>query len=127
VNVHSLVDHHKRMGKLATVTAVTPPGRFGALNIEHEVVKDFNEKPIGDGAYINGGFFVLNSKILEYIDNDFSVFEQDPLMSMAKEGQLSAYMHRGYWQCVDNVRDLNQVRAEADLFTPPWLEGGQID
>jgi glucose-1-phosphate cytidylyltransferase len=122
VNLESLVNAHLGHGKLATITGVSPPGRFGALSLSGNQVTDFLEKPVGHGSYINGGFFVLNKQVLTYIKNELTVFEEEPLRRLANEGELMAYQHAGYWQCVDNLRDLMQVRKEATAEIPPWLQ-----
>ena len=106
VDLLALLAFHREQGRLATVTAVRPPSRFGGLSIERDVVEEFVEKPqIGEG-WINGGFFVLEPKALDYIDGDETMFEREPLERLAKDGQLAAYRHQGFWQCVDTPRDL---------------------
>ena len=122
INIESLVRTHLEHGKLATVTAVSPPGRFGALSLEGNNVVDFLEKPVGHGSFINGGFFVLNKRVIQYIKDESTVFEEEPLRKLAIAGELRAHQHTGYWQCVDNLRDLMQVRKEATSKTPPWLK-----
>ena len=117
VNINELVKHHKLNKKLATVTAVIPPGRFGAINLSNDnKVKSFIEKPSGDGMFINGGFFVLEPQVIDYIENDEMMWEQDPLINLAKEGQLSAYIHDGFWKPMDTLRD--KLELEKD-----WNEG----
>ena len=105
INVAQLINFHKAKGKLATVTAVQPPGRFGALVLEGYAVKGFQEKPPGDGGWINGGFFVLSPKVIDYIDGDQSSWEEDTLTKIASQGELSAFLHRGFWQAMDTLRD----------------------
>jgi len=105
INIKNLIDFHKRGKNFATVTAVKPTGRFGSLVLENNKVKNFDEKKPGDGSYINGGFFVLEPGIFDYIDNDSSIWERDPLERMAREGKLSAFKHEGFWQPVDTLRD----------------------
>ena len=100
---------HKQHGKLATVAAVLPPGRYGALEIEELQVKGYEEKPEGDGRWINGGFFVLSPKCLDYLTGDHTVWEKEPLEAIAKEGQLMAYHHEGFWQPMDTLREKNQL------------------
>ena len=120
VNITELIAFHNSHGKLSTVTAVQPPGRFGALNLEGQRVTGFQEKPEGDGGWINGGFFVLSSKVFDYIDGDESSWEGKPMERLAKEGQLSAYFHRGFWHPMDTLRDRNYLE---DLWTSgkaPW-------
>ena len=109
VNISELVDFHKEHKKIATVTAVQPPGRFGILQIENNDVVNFKEKPSGDGNWINGGFFVLEPKIFEYIKDDKTIWENEPLEKLAKENQLSAYKHIGFWKPLDTLRDKNQL------------------
>jgi glucose-1-phosphate cytidylyltransferase len=120
VDVARLLACHKRHGKLATVSAVRPPARFGGITIEGDRVMRFEEKPqIGEG-WINGGFFVLEPAIAKYIQGDETVFERAPLEQLAKEGQLAAYRHEGFWQCMDTLRD---VRLLDDLWrqgAAPW-------
>ena len=105
VNIHNLLDFHKKNNKLSTITAVQPPGRFGALELEDNLVKSFSEKPHGDGGWINGGFFVLEPEVFNYIENDNTIWEQKPLISLANERQLAAYFHKGFWRPMDTMRD----------------------
>ena len=105
VDISSLVDFHKSHKKLASVTSVFPPGRFGALEIEDSQVKRFMEKPKGDGAMINGGFFVLSPKVLSRISGPECLWEQEPLRTLAEEGELMAFQHSGFWQPMDTLRD----------------------
>ena len=109
VNISDLILFHKTRKTLATITAVQPPGRFGKLNLHDDKIADFQEKPAGDGNWINGGFFVLEPKVLDYIQNDSTVWEREPLEKLAKEGQLSAYKHKGFWNAVDTLRDKNYL------------------
>jgi glucose-1-phosphate cytidylyltransferase len=120
VNIAELLESHKSSGKLATVTAVRPPGRFGALHIEDGSVTRFIEKPDGDGSWINGGFFVLSPKIQEYIDGDETVFEQEPLMNLARDGQLNAFKHEGFWQPMDTLRDKHNLEELLASNKAPW-------
>jgi len=120
VNVRKLVEFHRREGRLATITATQPPGRFGALRIEGMRILGFQEKPQGDGGWINGGFFVLNPKVIDYIDGDSSVWEQTPIERLAADGQMSAFLHVGFWQPMDTVRDkllLEEIWASGKA---PW-------
>jgi glucose-1-phosphate cytidylyltransferase len=121
VNIHDLVDFHKKHGKIATLTAIQPGGRFGVLDIEDEnAISRFKEKSKDDGGWINGGFMVLEPEIMDYIDGDTTVFEKDPLERVATEGQLMAYRHNGFWQCMDTMRDkelLERLWKEGDA---PW-------
>ncbi|MGR6772838.1 glucose-1-phosphate cytidylyltransferase [Pectobacterium brasiliense] len=105
VDIQDTIAFHKHHGKLATLTATLPPGRFGALELSNGQVQSFKEKPKGDGALINGGFFVLSPKVLELIDGDSSVWEQSPLMTLAAQGELMAYEYTGFWQPMDTLRD----------------------
>ena len=117
VNINELVKHHKLNKKLATVTAVQPSGRYGLLNIDsYGNVNKFVEKPKGDGGWINGGFFVLEPQVIDYIENDEIMWEQDPLINLAKDGELSAYIHDGFWKPMDTLRD--KLELEKD-----WNEG----
>jgi glucose-1-phosphate cytidylyltransferase len=119
VNIDTLIQFHRSQGKAATLTAIQPPGRYGALNIAGEVVLDFQEKPAGDGAWVNGGFFVLEPSVLDYIDGDLISWEAQPLQRLATENQLAAYHHKGFWQAMDTLRDKNHLE---DLWSrnPPW-------
>lgn len=120
VNVKQAVDFHRSHGKLATVTAVRPPARWGALLIDdQDQVQEFQEKPVGDKAYINGGFFVLSTKILDHIDGDSTVWERGPLEQMARQGQLKAFRHDGFWQPMDTLRD-KQMLDELWEKGAPW-------
>ena len=121
VDIAKLIADHKRMGKLATVTAVQPPGRFGSLQLSDEkVVTGFQEKPIGDGGWINGGFFVLNPKVIDYIEGDSTIFEQAPLRRLAAEHQLYAHQHAGFWQPMDTIRDKQNLEELWSSGNPPW-------
>ncbi|MEN8220653.1 MAG: glucose-1-phosphate cytidylyltransferase [Pseudomonadota bacterium] len=105
INMSKLIAFHKAQGTLATLTAIKPPGRFGALSLTQDKVTGFKEKPQGDGGWINGGFFVLSPKVLDYIEGDETVWEQSPMEKLAKEGNLSALLHNGFWQAMDTLRD----------------------
>lgn len=105
VNISALIDFHECHGKDATLTATVPPGRFGALEIEGDKILNFTEKPKGDGGLINGGFFVLSPKVLDRLDGDMCVWEQGPLKGLAADGNLMAYVHDGFWQPMDTLRD----------------------
>tara|TARA_B100001250_G_C19801564_1_gene791341 strand:- start:167 stop:937 length:771 start_codon:yes stop_codon:yes gene_type:complete len=105
VNITSLIEFHNNHGKLATVTAVLPPGRFGDLNIDGKKVVGFMEKPLGDGNMINGGYFVLSPKCLDLIENDTTVWEDKPIKELTNNGQLMAYVHKGFWQPMDTLRE----------------------
>ncbi|CAM8461641.1 GCD1 Nucleoside-diphosphate-sugar pyrophosphorylase involved in lipopolysaccharide biosynthesis/translation initiation factor 2B, gamma/epsilon subunits (eIF-2Bgamma/eIF-2Bepsilon) [Candidatus Methylopumilus universalis] len=120
VNINKLTQHHIDSKKLATVTAVKPPGRFGALNIKKDTVIRFEEKPLGDGGYINGGFFVLNKKIIGYINGDDSVWEQEPLKKLSSECQLNAFVHDGFWAAMDTLRDKRYLEELWRSNKAPW-------
>jgi glucose-1-phosphate cytidylyltransferase len=120
LNIATLVDFHRRQGKLATVTAVQPPGRFGALDVDGERVREFEEKPRGDGAWTNGGFFVLSPEVVRYLDGDATVWEQEPMMSLARDGQLAAYRHNGFWQAMDTLRERNHLEELWTSGRAPW-------
>ena len=120
INISELIAYHKSSGRQATVTAIQPPGRYGALLIEDGAVHHFQEKPAGDGAWINGGFFVLEPSVLEYIDGDDTVWEQQPLQRLAANGQLSAYQHEGFWQAMDTLRDKNHLEELWSSGNAPW-------
>lgn len=120
IDLTALAAFHRAHGRLATLTAVVPPGRFGALDLDGDAVRSFREKPAGDGATINGGFFVLSPRVLDRIAGDATVWENEPLESLAREGQLHAYHHHGFWQAMDTLRDkkhLEELWAKGDA---PW-------
>ncbi len=120
VNIDDLLAFHRAHGKLATVTAVRPPARFGGLVFEGDRVKEFTEKPqIGEG-WINGGFMVLEPGVLAYLKDDRSVLEADGLEALARDGELMAYRHEDFWQCVDTVRELRLLESLWDSGSPPW-------
>ena len=121
VNVSELLNSHKASGKLATITAVQPPGRFGALKISNDnIVQEFLEKPLGDGSWINGGFFVMQPEALDYIESDDTIFERGPLENLARDGQLNAYKHRGFWKPMDTLRDKRELEVLYSGPSPPW-------
>jgi glucose-1-phosphate cytidylyltransferase len=120
IDITATIDFHRSHGKLATLTAATPPGRFGALDIQHKQVLSFKEKPKGDGAMINGGFFVLSPKVLVHIKGDQTVWEQEPLMKLAEDGQLMAYEHQGFWQPMDTLRDKHYLEELWASGKAPW-------
>ncbi|WP_421237222.1 glucose-1-phosphate cytidylyltransferase [Aeromonas jandaei] len=120
VDIKASIDFHKSHGKLATLTATYPPGRFGALDIKNNQILSFKEKPRGDGALINGGFFVLSPKVIELIDNDATTWEQEPLMALAGQGQLMAYEHGGFWQPMDTLRDKHYLEELWQKGKAPW-------
>ena len=120
INIESEIAFHRQHGRLATVAAVQPPGRYGALNIEGEVVRGFSEKPRGDGGRINGGFFVLSPKVLELIEGDETSWELEPLEQLAKDGELCAYTHDGFWQPMDTLREKNILQDLWASGSAPW-------
>lgn len=120
VDVGQLVAFHREQGTLATVTAVQPPGRFGALDMEGNRILSFQEKPQGDGAWVNGGYFVLSPKVLDYISGDDCSWEADPLQRLAHEGQLSAWRHDGFWQPMDTLRDKMLLESLWESGQAPW-------
>lgn len=105
VNIGALIQQHKASGLKATLTAVQPPGRFGALNLAGQCITSFQEKPVGDGGWINGGFFVCSTSVLEYIEGDDTIWERGPLERLASQRELGAYFHHGFWQPMDTLRD----------------------
>ena len=120
VNIAASVAFHKEQGTLATVCAVQPPGRFGALDIEEGRISRFQEKPDGDGSWINGGFFVLDRGVLDYVDGDSCIWEREPLEALARDGQLSAFVHRGFWQPMDTLRDKMKLEEWWQGGNAPW-------
>jgi glucose-1-phosphate cytidylyltransferase len=120
VDITALIDFHRRSGRLATITAVQPPGRFGALSIEGDRATAFLEKPRGDGSWINGGYFVLESGVLDHIEGDATVFEQEPLTTLAEAGQLGVFRHDGFFQPVDTLRDLHRLEELWSTGPAPW-------
>lgn len=120
VNITESIKFHKKKKTLATVTATYPQAKFGALNIELDKVISFEEKPKGDNSMINGGFFVLSPKVLDYIDDDLTGWEQKPLELLAKEKQLSVYKHKGFWQPMDTLRDKNYLEELWNTGKAPW-------
>lgn len=120
VDITASIAFHKQHGKLATMTAVQPPGRFGALELDGTTVKSFIEKPQGDGGWINGGFFVLNPKVLDLIDSDATLWEKEPLESLAKQGQLESFFHSGFWRPMDTLRDKTTLEELWASGKAPW-------
>jgi glucose-1-phosphate cytidylyltransferase len=122
VNISAVIDFHRAHGADATVTAIQPPGRFGALRLSgsQEIVEGFQEKPIGDGGWINGGYFVLSRKVLDLIPGDSTVWESGPLEQLAAMGQLRAYKHAGFWQAMDTLRDKIQLEQLWQSGEAPW-------
>jgi glucose-1-phosphate cytidylyltransferase len=120
IDITATIDFHRKHGKLATLTATCPPGRFGALDIQNSQVTSFEEKPKGDGAMINGGFFVLSPKVFNYIKDDFTTWEKEPLMGLAEDGELMAYEHRGFWLPMDTLRDKQLLESLWNSGKAPW-------
>jgi glucose-1-phosphate cytidylyltransferase len=121
VDITALVAHHRAQGRLATVTAVQPPGRYGALQLSEAYgVSGFQEKPQGDGSWINGGFFVLEPEVIDRIAGDETIWEQEPLKGLAADGQLTAYQHTGFWQPMDTLRDRQLLEELWSKEQAPW-------
>ena len=120
INITELIKFHKNHKKLATLTSVFPQARFGSIDIENHQVKKFIEKPRGDGALINGGFFVLNSKVIDQIEGDNTIWEQEPLNNLANKGELMAFKHDGFWQPMDTLRDKNYLEELWSSNKAPW-------
>jgi len=122
VNITRLIEFHREQKTLATLTAVQPPGRFGTFNLTQEQTKisSFREKPAGDGAWINGGYFVLEPGVMDYIKDDATVWEQEPMKNLARDGMLSAYRHYGFWHSMDTLRDKNVLEQLWASENPPW-------
>ncbi|PLX66995.1 MAG: glucose-1-phosphate cytidylyltransferase [Denitrovibrio sp.] len=125
VDIKALVDFHKTHCKKLSMTAVQPEGRFGALDIDNETVLQFVEKPLGDGSWINGGFFVCEPEVLDFIDGDNTIFEKDPLEKLSNNGDLMAFKHNGFWRCMDTLRDkivLNELWDNNNADWKVWDE-----
>lgn len=120
VNINDLVNYHQKHGKLVTVTATQPSGRFGALNLNGNEVLNFHEKPLGDGSWVNSGFFVMEPEVLDYIEGDETTFEKEPLENIALAGQLRAYKHTGFWQPMDTMRDNKLLETLWLQNEAPW-------
>jgi glucose-1-phosphate cytidylyltransferase len=120
VDIGALIAYHREQGALATVTAVQPPGRFGAVELNGTRVLSFEEKPQGDGAWRNGGFFVLSPEVGRYLEDDQTTWEQEPLRRLTGEGQLASYRHNGFWQAMDTLRDRNQLEQLWASGDAPW-------
>ena len=120
IDISAAIELHQSHGELATMTAVQPPGRFGALSIDGTKINEFIEKPQGDGGWINGGFFVLNPKVFDLIEKDETIWEAGPLESLAKNGQLHAFFHHGFWQPMDTLRDKNNLESLWLGNKAPW-------
>jgi glucose-1-phosphate cytidylyltransferase len=122
VNITKLIEHHKSNKKLATVTVVQPPGRYGTVDIVDHKVQGFVEKPKGDGGWINGGFFVLNPRVIDLIDNDFIPWESTPMEALANKNELNAFFHSGFWKPMDTLRDKNQLEELVIENKAPWIK-----
>jgi len=120
VDISAAIAFHKAHGRLATVTAVQPPGRYGALSMDGERVTGFIEKPAGDNSFINGGFFVLNPQCLDLVERDDMPWEAEPVTRLARMGELMAFTHRGFWQPMDTLREKTQLEAMWDQGRAPW-------
>jgi glucose-1-phosphate cytidylyltransferase len=120
INISELISFHEKKGKNATVTAVSPPARFGALDIQGDLVSKFTEKPDGDGTLINGGFFVLSPKVLDLIEHDNIIWEKEPLQALASAEQLSVFKHKGFWQPMDTLRDKNILEDSWSSGKASW-------
>ncbi|MGA0334068.1 MAG: glucose-1-phosphate cytidylyltransferase [Kiritimatiellia bacterium] len=124
VDISALVAFHQEQGLKATLTAVQPSGRCGALGLDGDSVHNFQEKPQGDGAWINGGFFVLEPDVFEYIEGDSTIWERGPMEKLAAEGQMAAYKHQGFWQPMDTLRDKQKLEELWDSGKAPWKVWG---
>jgi glucose-1-phosphate cytidylyltransferase len=120
VNISELIAFHRAHGKLATLTAIQPPGRFGALNLQGDEIASFQEKPQGDGAWINGGFFVLSPQAIDYVDGDATTWEKQPMERLAQDGQMRAFFHRDFWQPMDTLRDKMHLEELWKSGHAPW-------
>jgi glucose-1-phosphate cytidylyltransferase len=120
IDIDASIEFHRKEGRLATVTAVQPPGRFGAIEMDGSRVTGFMEKPQGDGGWINGGFFVLSPKVVDYIDGDSTVWEKEPMENLAKDGELSVYIHDGFWHPMDTLRDKRYLESLWESGNAPW-------
>ena len=121
VNIKNLITHHKKAGKIATLTAVNPEGRYGSLCIDDHIVKSFKEKADGDNAWVNGGFFVLNREVFDFISDEQTSFEFNTLPKIAEINQLTSFKHDGFWQAMDTLRDKKKLEALWASNNPPWL------
>jgi len=122
VDITRLIEFHKKQGTLATLTATQQPGRFGVFTLEDSdpCVRAFHEKPSGDGAWLNGGYFVLEPGVMDYVDNDLTVWEREPMERLARDGQLSAFRHTGFWQPMDTLRDKQVLKGLWESGEAPW-------
>jgi glucose-1-phosphate cytidylyltransferase len=120
IDIGAEIKFHKSHGCQATVAAVRPPARFGALDIDGDVVKGFVEKPIGDRGFVNGGFFIIEPQCLDHIEGDFISWEEEPVRKLVELGELRSYRHEGFWQPMDTIRDRNYLQNLWDSGSPPW-------
>ena len=120
IDITALIDFHKRSGRLASLTGVQPPGRFGAIDLDKDKVLSFQEKPQGDGSWINGGFFVLNPIVIDLIADDSTIWETEPLEQLAKQGELGIYRHQGFWRPMDTLRDRVELESLWDSQSAQW-------
>jgi glucose-1-phosphate cytidylyltransferase len=120
IDLTGLIAFHRRQGTIATVTAIQPPGRWGALEIQEDKVSSFNEKPLGDGGWVSGGFFVLSPKVFDYLEGDETVWEGEPLQRLSRAGELSVHLHPGFWHPMDTLRDKNYLEELWSGGKAPW-------
>jgi len=120
VNIKDLINFHRNQKTLVTLTAIQPPGKFGALNIENNKISTFREKPLGDGNWVNGGYFILEPEVFDYIEGDSTIWEREPLEKLSQEGRLSAYKHKGFWHPMDTLYDKNQLEQMWNSGKSPW-------
>jgi len=120
VNIDKLLTFHRAHGRQATMTAIQPPSKYGVLGFEGDAVKTFREKPADQGGWINGGFFVLSPQVIDAIDSDETHFEHDPMKRLVESGELCAYQHSGYWQCLDSLRDKTVLELAWASNDAPW-------
>ena len=120
LNINELLAFHRSHGRLATVTAVRPQARFGGMRLDDQVVTEFKEKPQTEGSWINGGFFVLEPGVFDYLHGDATVLEEEPLENLARDRQLMAYSHQGFWHCMDTIRDRNLLENFWSGGNAPW-------
>ena len=127
IDIGALIKFHNQHGKLATLTSVSPAGRFGALSIDdNNQIQSFKEKPSGDGASINGGFFVLNPAVLDYVEGDSTIWEREPLEKLANSGNLYAYEHNGFWQPMDTLREKLLLEKLIEENKAPWMHWEKV-
>ena len=120
IDITALIAYHREQGAIATVTAVQPPGRFGAVELNGTRVRSFEEKPRGDGAWLNGGYFVLSPEVGRYLEDDQTTWEHEPLRRLTRERQLASFRHEGFWQAMDTLRDRHQLQALWEAGNAPW-------